>query len=62
MRVAEEGEEGLGAVARVPEPRRAVVPARCHVVLPVGVEVEVAHGLRVCVVQDRGALHRAQVV
>ena len=62
MRVVEEGEERFGAVARVPEPGRTVIPASSHVVLTIGVEVEVAHGLCVRIVQNRRAFHRAQVV
>ena len=60
--MVEEGEERFRAVARVPEPRCTVIPARSHVVLAVGVEIEVAHGLCVRVVQNRRAFHRAQIV
>ena len=62
MGVTEEREQGLGAVPRVPEPGGAVVPARCHVVLSVGAEVEVAYGLCVCAVDDGCALHRPEIV
>ena len=60
--MVEEGEEWFGAVACVPEPCRAVVPTRRHVVLTIGVKVQVAHGLRVRIVQNRRAFHCAQVV